>query len=193
MIDDEHPLLSVEPSKKMTSVVIKVGGHQILLVPRSPKLEWTRPTGPIGRLLRLSLLFLYCLAPYSVCSPVAGLLDELLPASEVVRPAPAVHAEQQEAGEDQDGGRHVEAHLDPGHVLPQREEGRISRHHRPQPHAGARPHRVPVVRHQVSTPARTTFPPTVYQQKGSPYSIAERRVPELFTTKYCEFFVIDNI
>jgi len=90
---------------------------------------------------------------------VAGLLDEFLPAAEMARPAAELHAAEQEAGSDQDGGRHVDAHMDSGHVLPQRKEGGIPRHHRLQPATAPRPHRLFVVRHQVSIDRSTFFAP----------------------------------
>ena len=84
----------------------------------------------------------------------AGLLDQLLPASALARPATAVRSAQSAHGKDQAGGPDVDADLDPGHVFPQREDGIIPRHHRLQPATVSGPHRLPVVRNQVSNHCR---------------------------------------
>jgi len=81
---------------------------------------------------------------------LAGLLSQLLLASEVVRPEASVSRPMQAAGQAEAGGIHVDADLDARHLLPQREESALPRGDRVEPATASRPHRIPVVCQQVS-------------------------------------------
>jgi len=92
------------------------------------------------------------------CSGLSG--EHLLPAG-VARPQTQLRAAECQAGQDPTGLRRAEEHLDPGHVLSEREARPVPRGHRRQPADASEQTGRRLVRQQVSIYDSYTSTPSV--------------------------------
>jgi len=85
------------------------------------------------------------------CARAAGLLGEYVRQTGMARSPAGVHADPPQDTQGAAGRGKLGQDLDTGHVLSQREARNVSRSHRQQPAAATERHRIPVVRHKVSS------------------------------------------